>query len=397
MFLHTPRGRKSLRMMKKGILIKSIVAILGVVLLCGGCKVANTGAAETNAAELTLKDAYKNKFYIGTALNTQQITGQDTAAIKVVKQHFNAIVAENIMKSGLIQPREGEFRFNLADQFVAFGEQHNMYINGHTLIWHSQPPRWFFTDSLGNDVSREVLIQRMKDHIYTVVGRYKGRVNTWDVVNEAIMDDGSWRKTKFYEIIGEDFVKLAFQFAHEADPDAKLMYNDYSMALPGRRNGVVAMVKDLQQQGVRIDGIGMQGHIGLDHPSLEEFEKSLLAFSDLGLEVSITELDLSALPSPRRNVGADVATSFEYQQSLNPYTEGLPDSVTEAFNARYVDFFKLFLKHQDKISRVTLWGVHDGQSWKNNFPVRGRTDYPLLFDRENQPKSVVKALIHVAQ
>ncbi|WP_114778495.1 endo-1,4-beta-xylanase [Botryobacter ruber] len=380
-------------MKRRGIVNNSIAAILCAVIFgCAGLK-----EQKQESQVLTLKDAYKDKFYIGTALNTQQITGEDAAAVKVVKEHFNAIVAENIMKSGLVQPREGQFYFDQADKFVAFGEQNGMYVNGHTLIWHSQAPRWFFRDSEGKDVSREVLIERMRNHIHTVVGRYKGRIHTWDVVNEAIMDDGSWRKSKFYEIIGEDFVKLAFQFAHEADPNAKLMYNDYSMALPGRRNGVVAMVKNLQQQGVPIHGIGMQGHLGLDHPSIEEFEKSLLAFAELGVKISVTEMDISALPSPRRNVGADVATNFEYQQRFNPYTNGLPDSVTVAFNDRYVSFFKLFLKHQDKMERVTVWGVNDAQSWKNDFPVRGRTDYPLLFDRNNQPKSVVRALIEAAQ
>ncbi|WP_187264401.1 endo-1,4-beta-xylanase [Pontibacter beigongshangensis] len=370
----------------------TVVTMLLLSILSVACKVVTP-----ETSELTLKDAYKDKFYIGTALNERQIMGNDAAAVQVVKENFNAVVAENCMKSGMLQPVEGEFRFELADQFVAFGEQNNMHINGHTLIWHSQAPRWFFTDSQGNDVSREVLVQRMKDHIYTVVGRYKGRIHTWDVVNEAILDDGSWRKSKFYEIIGEDFVRLAFQFAHDADPDAKLMYNDYSMALPGKRSGVVAMVKKLQEQGVQIDGIGMQGHIGLKHPAIDEFEKSILAYSDLGVKVMITELDLSVLPSPWENAGAEVSATYEYQQKMNPYANGLPDSVSQAFTERYLGFFNLFIKHQDKIDRVTLWGVNDGQSWKNNWPVRGRTDYTLLFDRENQAKPVVKSLIQAAQ
>ncbi|RNI26827.1 endo-1,4-beta-xylanase [Rufibacter latericius] len=367
-------------------------ALFGVVLLSGACKV-----AQKETSELTLKDAFKGKFHIGTALNTQQITGQDAASVQVVKENFNAVVAENCMKSGMIQPREGQFKFDLPDQFVKFGEENKMLINGHTLIWHSQAPRWFFTDSLGRNVSREVLIQRMKTHIYTVVGRYKGRVHTWDVVNEAILEDGSWRKSKFYEIIGKDFIKLAFQFAREADPKAELYYNDYSMALPKKRAGVVEMVKELQQQGVKIDGIGMQGHIGLTYPTTEEFEKSILAFAGLGVKVMITELDLTVLPSPGGNIGAEVSANFEYQQKMNPYPNGLPDSVSQAFNERYLDFFKLFLKHQDKISRVTLWGVSDKDSWRNGWPVRGRTDYPLLFDRDNKPKAVVNSIIQAAK
>jgi len=347
--------------------------------------------------QATLKDAYAGKFYIGTALNTPQITGSDTASINVIKEQFNAIVAENCMKSGPIQPKEGEFNFTLADQFVDFGVQNNKFITGHCLVWHSQAPRWFFTDSLGNNVSPEVLTQRMKTHIYTVVGRYKGKIKGWDVVNEAIEDDGSYRKSKFYQILGEDFIKLAFQFAHEADPDAELYYNDYSMAVPGKRAGVVAMVKKLQEQGVKIDGIGMQTHVGLDYPELDEFEASMEAYGALGLKVMFTEMDISVLPMPNRNVGADIATNIAYKESLNPYTEGLPDSARIALENRYLDFFKLFLKHDDYVTRVTMWGVNDANSWKNGFPVRGRTDYPLLFDRKNKPKSVVPLLIDLAK
>lgn len=349
-----------------------------------------------NGKTISLKEGFADKFYIGTALNEQQITGQDTAAVRVIKEQFNAIVAENCMKSEEIQATEGEFDFTLADQFVEFGEQNGMFITGHTLIWHSQAPRWFFTDSEGNDVSREVMIERMKNHIYTVAGRYKGRVKGWDVVNEAIEGDGSYRNSKFYQIVGEDFIKLAFQFAHEADPDAELYYNDYSMDSEGKRNGVVAMVKKLQEEGIRIDGIGMQTHVGLEYPKLDEFEKSVKAYAGLGLKVMITEMDVTVLPMPGSSVGAEISTNFDYQAKYNPYTEGLPDSVNVLFENRYLDFFKLFLKYEDNISRVTMWGVDDGQSWKNNWPVKGRTDYTLLIDRNYQPKPVVEKLIEVA-
>lgn len=357
-----------------------------------------TACEPTNDVEesVALKDAFAGKFYIGTALNANQITGNDSTAVKVIRQNFNSIVAENCMKSGPIHPEKDEYYFELADQFVDFGEENDMFIIGHTLVWHSQAPDWLFTDSLGNDVSREVLIDRMRQHISTVMGRYKGRVKGWDVVNEAILDDGSWRKSKFYEIIGEDFVKLAFEFAHQADPEAELYYNDYSMSLPGKRAGVVAMVKNLQEQGVRVDGIGMQGHLGLDS-DLEEFEKSMLAYSDLGVNVMVTELDVSVLPSPWNNTGADVSSGAEYEKRMNPYPEALPDSVQNEFNAFYKDMFRLLLRHQDKITRVTFWGVGDADSWKNNWPIRGRTDYPLLFDRNYEPKPVVEEIIEMAQ
>ena len=372
--------------MKKAFIFLPLVCVL--VLSCSG------GQSLTKSS---MKDAFQDKFMIGAALNQNHYKGSDEQAVKIVKKHFNTIVAENCMKSEKLQPAEGQFFFDDADQFVAFGLANNMYIIGHTLVWHSQAPGWFFTDKDGKDVSREVLIERMKNHIYTVVGRYKGKVKGWDVVNEAIEDDGSWRKTKFYNIIGEDYIKLAFQFAHEADPDADLYYNDYSMAHEGRRNTVVKMVNDLKSQGVRIDGVGMQGHMDLVFPDLDDFEESLLAFAETGVKVMITELDVTVLPRPGRNFGAEISADFDYRQHLNPYAEGLPDSVSVALNDRYLDIFKLFLKHSDKIERVTLWGVHDGQSWRNGWPVRGRTDYALIFDRDFQPKPVVESIIEEAK
>lgn len=366
----------------------SIIFLLSTFILsCGSVK---------KVPITTLKDAFNGKFYIGTALNTPQILGFDTAAVRVIKTHFNAITAENVMKSEVIHPKENEYNFELSDKFVEFGEKNGMKIIGHTLIWHSQLSRWFCVDEDGKNVSAEVLKERMRNHIHTIVGRYKGRVKGWDVVNECINDDGSWRESKFYQILGKDFVRYAFEFAREADPDAELYYNDYSMSNPGRREGVIKMVKELQEKGVKIDGIGMQGHLNMEYPSIEEFEKSLLAFAGLGVKVMITELDLSVLPSPKRDAGANIASTFEYRKAIDPYADGLPEDVREKQFQRYEAFFGLFLKHRDKIDRVTLWGVSDVNSWKNNWPVRGRTDYPLLFDRNNQPKPLVGTIIKEA-
>lgn len=366
--------------------------------LFGGALVLAASLGATSGfAQSTLKDAYAGKFVIGTAMNTPQILERDEAAVRVIKENFNAIVAENCMKAGPMQPKEGEFDFEQADKFVEFGVKNNMHITGHCLIWHSQAPRWFFTDSLGNQVSPEVLKERMKTHIYTVVRRYKGKIKGWDVVNEAIEDDGSYRKSKFYQILGEDFIKYAFQYAHEADPDCELYYNDYSEAIPTKRDGIAAMVKKLKDQGIRIDAVGMQCHVGLDYPSMEDYEKAIQTYAALGVKVMVTEMDISVLPMPVRNLGADIATNVAYQESLNPYTKGLPDSVSTALANRYAEFFKLFLKYDDAFTRVTVWGVNDANSWKNGFPVRGRTDYPLLFDRNNQPKAVVPVLIDLAK
>ncbi|HEY6913108.1 MAG TPA: endo-1,4-beta-xylanase, partial [Paludibacter sp.] len=233
------------------------VKLIAVLLLTATL---NSAHAKSPSKSNNLKDAFKNKFLIGAALNRGQYAGLDTQATKVITTHFNAIVAENCMKSENLQPEEGKFVFDEADQFVEFGLKNHMWITGHTLIWHSQAPRWFFVDKDGKEVSREVLIERMKNHIYTVVKHFKGKVKGWDVVNEAILDNGDYRDSKFYKIIGKDFIKLAFQFAHEADPNAELYYNDYSMFIPEKRNGVVKMVKEIKNQGGRVDAIGMQGH-----------------------------------------------------------------------------------------------------------------------------------------
>jgi len=369
--------------------IQTVVII--IIVLTTSCS-----AKKQQAVPNTLKNALSGKFLIGTAMNSDQITGLDTGSVRVIREQFNAVVAENVMKSEVIQPVEGEFNFALADQFVEFAEKNNLFVTGHVLIWHSQAPKWFFTDEKGNDVKPEVLKQRMKTHISTLVGRYKGRIKGWDVVNEAIEDDGSWRKSKFYRILGEDYIRLAFQYAHEADPQAELYYNDYSMAHKGRRDAVVKMVNNLKQQGIRIDGIGMQGHMTMDFPTIGEYEKSILAFAATGVKVMITEMDITVLPSPDKYQGADVGTKFGYDTKLNPYANGLPDSVATALHNRYADFFRLFLKHRDKISRVTVWGVSDAQSWRNNWPVKGRTDYSLLFDRTLKPKPIVETIIKEA-
>ena len=343
-----------------------------------------------------LKKALANKFLIGTALNSKQITGKDSTGMHVITEDFNAIVVENCTKCEEIHPEENRYDFTLSDAFVDFGTSLDMAITGHTLIWHSQLPKWFCHDEKGNLVSAEILKKRMKEHIHTVVGRYKGRIVGWDVVNEAINDDGTWRNSPFYQILGEDFIYLAFQYAHEADPDAQLYYNDYNEWHPGKRKTIIKMIKSLKERGLRIDAIGMQGHIGMDYPSIEEYQAAINDYVSAGVKVMVTELDLSALPSVRHNVGANVSDVETYRKEVNPYIEGLPAKISKEWNARMSDFFDLFLQNSDKILRVTLWGVADGDSWKNDFPMRGRTDYPLLFDRSHQAKPVVTSIISAA-
>ena len=356
-----------------------------------GYRVADAVMANEQTSDVAVRDVFGDRFLIGAAVNVNQMNGNDPAGARTVGRHFNQIVAENAMKSEEIHPEEGRYFWDDADRLVAFGENNGIAVTGHCLIWHSQLAPWFVYDENGDYVKPEVLKQRMRDHIHTIVGRYKGRIIGWDVVNEAILEDGSYRKSPFYEILGEEFIPLAFRYAHEADPEAELYYNDYAMNVPAKRDAVVRMVNDLKKRGLRIDAIGMQGHMGMDYPDFEEFEASIEAFAGTGCKVMITEWDMSALPTLNR--GANVADTVDYEQALNPYPDGLPEDVDREWNSRMQSFFELFLSHADKISRVTLWGVSDGDSWKNDWPMQGRKEYPLLFDRNYQMKPFMQNLI----
>lgn len=339
----------------------------------------------------SIKDAFKDKFKVGIALSSQQVSGGNNAVRRLIVRNFNSIVADNCMKCEVIQPEEGRYDFTEADRFVDFGQSNGMDVIGHCLVWHSQLPAWFCVDKNGKPVSPEVLKKRMKEHITTVVKRYRGRVKGWDVVNEAILDDGSFRDSPFYKILGEEYIPLAFQYAHEADPDAELYYNDYGMDNKYKRIAVIEMVKKLKARGLRIDAIGMQGHMGMDYPRIDKYERSIKAFAATGCKVMITEWDMSALPSI--NTGADISVTAEYDATKNPYPNGLPDEVSRAWNKRMGDFLRLFLKYSDVISRVTVWGLTDADSWKNDYPMPGRTDYPLWFDRGYQMKPFLREFV----
>lgn len=344
----------------------------------------------------TLKGAFEDAFMTGTALNRKQIFGTDVNGIGLIKAHYNAITPENITKWSLIHPKPGEYNFEPADRFVEFGEENGMFMVGHTLIWHSQVPDWVFRDKHGNFLDREALLERMRDHIHTVVGRYKGRFQAWDVVNEALNEDGSLRESHWYNIIGKDYLIKAFEYAYEADPDAELYYNDYSLENPSKRAGAVRLIKYLQDNNVPVTGIGTQGHWHLSQPSIEEIERTILEFAEMEIDVMVTELDIDVLPAAWNYQGADISRVAEMEEGLDPYTDRLPEDVQQELAERYKDIFELFLKHNNLITRVSFWGVTDGDSWKNNFPVRGRTNHPLLFDREWQPKPAFYKIIESA-
>jgi endo-1,4-beta-xylanase len=329
----------------------------------------------------SLKETFKNDFFIGTAMDAEQIEEKDPKADALISQQFNAVTPENIMKAEVIHPEWDRYDFTLADKLVAYAKKHNMVVNAHNLIWHSQLPRFMYRMKDADSVRLY-----MTNHINTVAGRYDGKVYSWDVVNEALNEDGTMRKSIFEQKLGDDFVVEAFRLAQKAAPHTKLYYNDYNIEEPKKRAGAIALIKKIQAAGVRIDGVGIQGHWHLNSVPYQDIEQSIKEFSALGIKVMFTELDISVLPNARGVVGADVNQRAAYEAKMNPYTAGLPDSVQTALGNDYAALFNLFLKYRNDISRVTFWGVNDAQSWLNDFPVRGRTNYPLLFDRNFNPK-----------
>jgi endo-1,4-beta-xylanase len=348
------------------------------------------------AAQVTLKDAFKDIFRIGAALNQAQFEERDSRGAAIVETQFNTISPENVLKWESVHPRPDGFNFDPADRYVAFGEKHHMFIIGHTLVWHNQVPRWVFQDDKGAVLDRDALLKRMHDHIRAVVGRYKGRIGGWDVVNEALNEDGTMRQTPWLKIIGDDYIARAFAFAHEADPAAELYYNDYSLENEAKRSGAVALIRKLKEQGVPIRAVGLQGHDKMDFPTIEQQDATIGAFAKLGVKVNITELDIDVLPRASQQGGADVSLNVAAQTKLNPYAAGLPDAVQQALARRYADLFAVFLKYRGTITRVTFWGVTDGDSWLNDWPVKGRTSYPLLFDRQGNPKPAFDAVVRLA-
>lgn len=338
----------------------------------------------------SLKDAFKNDFAIGAALNSAQIEERDKTVNDLIVQHFNVATPENVMKSALLHPKWDTYDFSMGDKLIEYGKKHNIRINGHTLIWHSQLPGF-----MRRIQDKDSIRTFFTDHIKTVASHYKGKVFSWDVVNEALNEDGTLRNSVFLQKLGENYITDAFRLTQEASPDTELYYNDYNNEQPAKRAGCISIIKKIQASGVRIDGVGIQGHWHLGKIPLKDIEESILQYSALGIKVMITELDIEVLP--RNFQGADVSQRMVNNAESNPYPNGLPDEVQKQLADDYEALFRLFLKHKDKISRITFWGVNDGNSWLNNWPIRGRTNYPLLFDRNNQPKPAYFKVIGLKQ
>lgn len=346
----------------------------------------------------SLKDVFKNHFSIGVAVNQWQASGEDAKGAALIAQQFNSAVPENVLKWELVHPRSGTngYDFKRSDEFVAFGEKHQMLLVGHTLAWHSQTPGWVFRDEQGRELSgtnaadRELLLNRLHDHISTVVGRYKGRIKIWDVVNEALQDGGSFLETNllrarspWVRILGEEFIVKAFEWAHEADPDAILRYNDYSLENPTKRKRLIALIKNLQAKKVPVMAIGTQTHVNLTSPTPEQEDATLTEIATLGLPIHVTELDVNAAGGGQRNLSADVS------ENASASAGGVEDAAMEKQAKQYGNLFRIFLKHRAEVKLVTLWGLTDKDSWRRN----GR---PLLFNDKGEPKAAFSAVMKQA-
>lgn len=357
----------------------------------------------------TLQEAFSEHFLMGTVWHGQPVEGhkknhflEKEKAITAIE--FNTITAENCMKPAALQPKEGTFNFAESDAMMAYAKAQDLVVVGHTLVWKNATPDWFFLDKHGAQVSREVLITRLKTHIRTVVEHYRGRIEYWDVVNEAI--DTRWlpkqkrfeafyKPTPWLEIIGPEYIEIAYRAAHEADPSVKLLYNDYGLHNEAKLDFTLAMIADLKSRGVQIYGLGYQGHLFIDQPALVEIERVLSKAQQAQIPLHITELDVSVLPNAWKHRAASVEDRFALAAEFNPYADGVPEEILALQAKRYSELFKLLVKYSDNVERVTFWGVWDGNSWRDYRPMLGRTDYPLLIGRNFERKPAYAAVLQV--
>jgi endo-1,4-beta-xylanase len=329
----------------------------------------------------SLKDSFKQYFSIGVAVGPKNLIG---AEAELIKKQFNSITAENAMKMESIQPMEGVFNWKIADSIVNFAKKNGIRIRGHNLCWHQQVPAWMFIGRDGKEVSKQELLKRLHDHITAVVSRYKGKIYAWDVVNEAIDDnpDNQMRDSKWFKICGYEFIEKAFKYAHDADPLAKLFYNDYNTERPAKREHIYKLLKRLVDKGIPINGVGLQAHWSIFEPSKEELRKSIRLYSSLGLEIQFTELDISVYPWEKENREKRVGEKDDYTVELEQKQAD-----------KYSMLFGVFREFHKVITNVTFWNISDAYTWLDDYPVRGRKNYPLLFDSQLRPKKAFYRIV----
>lgn len=346
------------------------IAFTAAVLLLSNCSGAGSKNSISPADTLKgLKDFYKDYFAIGVAVSPNSLLG---AQGEMIKKHFNSLTPENVMKPALIHPAENTYSWESADKIVDFAQANGMKVRGHTLTWHSQTGAWMFLDDKGNQATKEVVLARQKEHITQVVSRYKGKVYAWDVLNEAIQDGNDtskiFRETNWYKICGEEFISKIYQWAHEADPNCVLFYNDYNTENPVKRDKIYNMLKKELANGTPINGVGLQGHWKTNDPTEQNLRDAIAKFSSLGLKVQITELDMTI-----------------YEGRADTTNVGFTPEREKKQMDQYKMVFKVFRENKDKITGVTFWNISDRGSWLDQ-RTPGRKAYPLLFDTNLRPK-----------
>lgn len=361
----------------------------------------------SNVETQPLKDAYANAFLMGCAINRSMAYEEDTAAVALLTSQFNVISPESDLKPERLHPTPTSWTFEHADRYIRFAEEHHLAALGHTLIWHNQTPGWFWVRDNGTPKPRTWILDNMEEYVETVTAHFAGKVYAWDVINELLDEDGSYRTNKGWGMaLGGDcdeLVRRAFASAHRGAPDAELYYNDYNLWRPSKLAGVVRMVRMLQSEGIRIDGVGIQAHWGLNYPNTALIAQAIDTLYALGVKVMFSELDVDVLPvSKEGQMSPSVMSDPVFQREeffnwLNPYPNGLPADVDCQLANRYGELFSVLYSHRNKIDRVTFWGLHDGVSWKNGYPVHNRTNYPLLFDRRLKPKAAYSTVIQIPQ
>jgi endo-1,4-beta-xylanase len=392
---YSPRPVQNLPLTRRALLQRGAV-LAATSKLAGLTAIASAQVQAQAQGSTSLAHAWRDTFHMGVAVSNPSLDRQIASHLDLIAREFNSVTAENAMKWGVLRPDGVNWQWQRPDAFMDFADAHDMYVVGHTLVWHSQIPASVFADADGATLSRDALLARMEEHIATLAGRYRGRVHAWDVVNEAIDEGNGWRRSPWLQIIGEDFMEHAFRMARAADPQAVLLYNDYNMHNPRKRAFLVDVLRDYLDRGVPIDGVGLQGHLGLEYPDMEEWERSIATYADMGLDVHVTELEIDPLPSPYA-MSAEISNRFDYSPENDPWPDGLPDEVQQQLADRYEQVFRILLRYRDNVRRVTFWGLHDGISWKNDFPIRGRTNHPLLFDRMLAPKPAYHRLVSMMQ
>lgn len=363
-------------------------AALGLIALFGVVACSVAAASQAPTSQPTLRQIADGKLLIGGAIMAQDL--EDPRCAALIASELNCLTGGNEFKPDFLQREKGNFTFERADKIIAFAQQHDMKVVGHTLCWHQQTPAWMFQKPDKTPLSRAEALANLKAHIETVMKHFKGNVIGWDVVNEGIADDPKQyiRDTPARRAIGDDFIIQAFKLAQAADPDVELYYNDYNIDAPYKRDRALRLVRELKAAGVRLDAVGIQGHWLLNSPPASEVDEAITAFAKEGVKVMITEMDIDVLP--RKGSGAEISATEK--EGLDPYKNGIPSDVLQAQAKRYGELFAVFMKHRDHITRITLWGIDDGRSWLNFWPVRGRTNYPMLWDRQLSPKPAYDAV-----